>query len=127
MGSDRPVVAAVAGNLAGAAVAELSPNADRWRNWALHGAVGVVGVVFAVVTVEIMPRALDELNGWQIAAAFHAGGALLTAGVLATDRRWTNEEEVLRGTFGGDYDRYATTVHRWFGRTTHDTKEPTDG
>lgn len=24
-------------------------------------------------------------------------------------------------------DRYAATVHRWFGRTTHDTKEHTDG
>ena len=106
-------------------MAELSPNADRWRNWALHGAVGVV---FAVVAVEIMPRAVDELNGWQIAAAFLAGGALLTAGVLATYRRWIpNEEKVLHRTFGDDYDRYAATVHRWLGRTPHDTKEPTDG
>lgn len=74
----------VAGNLAGAAVAELSPNADRWRNWALHAAVGVV---FAVVAVEIMPRALDELNGWQIAAAFLAGGALYLLVEWFTERR----------------------------------------
>jgi len=54
--------------------------------------------------------------------------ALLTAGVLATYRRWIpNEEKVLHRTFGDDYDRYSATVHRWFGRTTHGTKEPTDG
>lgn len=74
----------VAGNVAGAAAAELSPNADRWRNWALHGAVGVV---FAVVAVEIMPRALEELNGWQIAAAFLAGGGLHLLIEWFTERR----------------------------------------
>lgn len=45
--------------------------------------------------------------------------ALLTTGVLATYWRWVpNEERVLRRTFGQDYDRYAATVHRWFGRST---------
>lgn len=54
--------------------------------------------------------------------------ALLTAGVLATYRRWIpNEERVLHRTFGDDYDRYAATVHRWFGRTSPDTEAPADG
>lgn len=54
--------------------------------------------------------------------------ALLTTGVLATYRRWIpNEEKVLHRTFGDDYDRYAATVHRRFGRTTHDTKDHPDG
>lgn len=53
---------------------------------------------------------------------------LLTAGVLATYRRWIpSEERVLHRTFGGDYDRYAATVRRWFGRMTPTTEEPTDG
>jgi zinc transporter, ZIP family len=74
----------VVGNLAGAGVAELSPNADRWRNWALHGAVGVV---FAVVAVEIMPEALDVLAGWEIALAFLVGGATYLVVEWITDRR----------------------------------------
>lgn len=77
----------VAGNLVGAGAAELSPTADGWRNWALHGAVGVV---FAVVAVEIMPEALDVLAGWEIAAAFLAGGAAYLAVEWFTDRRSSN-------------------------------------
>lgn len=64
-----------------------------------------------------------------IATATRSGlAAVLTAGVLATYQRWIpSEERVLARTFGDDYDRYAATVHRWFGRSTHDTEERSDG
>lgn len=62
-----------AGNIAGGLTAELAPPSDRWRNRALHAAAGVV---VAVVAIEIMPRAVDVLSGWVIAAAFLVGGGL---------------------------------------------------
>lgn len=58
-----------------------------------------------------------------IALATRSGlAALLTAGVLTTYRRWiSSEERVLHQIFGHDYDNYAATVARWWGRTTpHD-------
>ena len=73
-----------AGNFAGAMVAEtLSPSA-AWRNRALHAAVGIV---FAVVAVEIMPEALGALSGWQIALAFLAGGSLYLLAQALIERR----------------------------------------
>ena len=45
-------------------------------NWALHAASGIV---IAIVAIELMPRALDGLAGWWIAAAFAAGGAAYLA------------------------------------------------
>ncbi len=62
-----------AGNFAGAALAETLSPSDAWRNRALHAAVGIV---FAVVAIEIMPEALEVLAGWQIALAFLVGGAV---------------------------------------------------
>ena len=65
-----------AGNIAGGVVAELTPPSARWRNRALHAAAGVV---FAVVAVEIMPRAVVMVPGWLLALAFLVGGALYLA------------------------------------------------
>ena len=62
-----------AGNFFGGLVAEMLPGSAAWRNRALHAAVGVV---FAVVAVEIIPEALGKLAGWQIAAAFVTGGVI---------------------------------------------------
>lgn len=62
-----------AGNITGGLVAEVTPPSDRWRNRALHAAAGVV---FAVVAVEIMPRAVDVVAGWLLALAFLGGGGL---------------------------------------------------
>ena len=63
-----------------------------------------------------------------VAYATRSGlAALLTAGVFATYRRWIpSEERVLRQAFGDDYDRYAATVHRWWGRSIHDDKDRPD-
>ncbi len=63
----------VAGNFAGALLAEALPGSESWRNRALHAAAGVV---FAVVAVEIMPEALEVLSGWAIALAFVTGGGV---------------------------------------------------
>jgi ZIP family zinc transporter len=60
-----------AGNFVGGLIAEVLPASSAWRNWTLHAAVGVV---LAVVSVEIIPEALTTLAGWQIAVAFGAGG-----------------------------------------------------
>ena len=62
-----------AGNIAGGVLVEVVPPAARWRNPMLHMAIGVV---IAVVALEIMPDAVDVLDRWQIAAAFTVGGAL---------------------------------------------------
>jgi ZIP family zinc transporter len=72
-----------AGNFAGAALAETLSPSDAWRNRALHAAVGIV---FAVVAIEIMPEALEVLAGWQIALAFLVGGAayLLAQTIIAS-------------------------------------------
>lgn len=72
-----------AGNFAGAALAETLSPSDPWRNRALHAAVGIV---FAVVAIEIMPEALAVLAGWQIAVAFLVGGAvyLLAESIIAS-------------------------------------------
>jgi zinc transporter, ZIP family len=73
-----------AGNIAGGLAAELAPPSDRWRNRALHAAAGVV---VAVVAVEIMPRAVDVLSGWVIAAAFLVGGGLYLLAQRAIEAR----------------------------------------
>ena len=65
-----------AGNFAGGLIAEVLPASSAWRNWTLHAAVGVV---LAVVSVEIIPEALTTLAGWQIAVAFVAGGLFYLA------------------------------------------------
>ena len=60
-----------AGNFAGGLLAEYLKPSPRVLNWALHAASGVV---ISIVSVELMPEALQSLAGWWIAAAFAAGG-----------------------------------------------------
>ena len=74
----------VAGNLTGGLLAEYATLTDRWLNRALHAAAGVV---VAVVAIEIMPRALPVVPGWQIAAAFTAGGLAYLALEYLLERR----------------------------------------
>ena len=59
------------GNFAGGLMAEFWKPSPRLLNWALHAASGIL---LAIVTVELMPGALDVLAGWWLAAAFAAGG-----------------------------------------------------
>lgn len=59
------------GNLAGGIVAEFVRTTPRLLNIALHAASGIV---IAVVAIELMPEALNNLAGWWIALAFASGG-----------------------------------------------------
>lgn len=59
------------GNFCGGIVAELTRTTPRRLNQALHGASGLV---IAIVAVEIMPRVIDRLSAWLIAASFALGG-----------------------------------------------------
>lgn len=79
-----------AGNFAGAALAETLSPSDAWRNRALHAAVGIV---FAVVAIEIMPEALEVLAGWQIALAFLVGGAVYLLAQTIIARRAESRAE----------------------------------
>ena len=76
-----------AGNVAGGLLAEVLPRSERRLSLALHAAVGVV---LAVVGVEIMPRALEAEVPWIVVLAFVLGGGffiLMDAGVdLAAER-----------------------------------------
>ena len=75
------------------------------------------------------PQYLGAVVGLAgISLATRSGlAALLTAGVLATYRRWIpSEERVLQRTFD-DYDRYAANVPRWFGRPVPDDKDLSHG
>lgn len=59
------------GNFCGGLLAEVSRTTPRRLNLALHGASGLV---IAIVAVEIIPRVLDNLSAWLIAASFVLGG-----------------------------------------------------
>lgn len=87
-----------AGNFAGALLAERRAPSGRMLNWALHAASGVL---LAIVAVELMPRVLQGLAGWWIAAAVAAGGLaylLIEAGVEA-------RTEPVQGAAGGSQKR----------------------
>jgi ZIP family zinc transporter len=60
-----------AGNFLGGVAAEIRQPSARFLNWALHSAAGIV---IAIVTIELMPKAVSTLAGWWIALAFAAGG-----------------------------------------------------
>lgn len=60
-----------AGNFAGGMLAEFTRPSARSLNRALHAAAGIV---IAIVSVELMPRAVGHLGGGWIATAFTAGG-----------------------------------------------------
>lgn len=59
------------GNLAGGMVAEFVKTTPRLLNLSLHTASGIV---IAVVAIELMPKALENLSPWLIALAFAVGG-----------------------------------------------------
>jgi zinc transporter, ZIP family len=59
------------GNFAGAVVAEFVKVTDQSRNLALHGAAGII---FGVVGIELMPRALESSEPWIVIAAYLMGG-----------------------------------------------------
>ncbi|MDR4461914.1 MAG: hypothetical protein MRJ67_15580 [Nitrospirales bacterium] len=59
------------GNFAGAAVAELVKVIDLARNLALHAAAGIV---FGIVGIELMPRALEAATPWIVIVAYLLGG-----------------------------------------------------
>ncbi|GGL58563.1 ZIP family metal transporter [Wenxinia marina] len=71
------------GNLAGGMVAESVRTTPRLLNIALHAASGIV---IGVVAIELMPKALDNLAGWWIAASFAAGGAAYIATEMVIER-----------------------------------------
>lgn len=65
-----------AGNFAGGAAAEFLPVSRRALSFALHAATGLV---IAIVSIEIMPRALEIDPAWPMVAAFIAGGLFYIA------------------------------------------------
>ena len=59
------------GNFAGGLLAEFRRPSQRNLNRALHFAAGIV---LAVVAVELLPRALQNISGWLIGVLFGLGG-----------------------------------------------------
>lgn len=61
------------GNFAGGLLAEYVPTTPRVINYALHGAAGII---LAVVSIELMPKAIEGAGGaaWVVIVAFAAGG-----------------------------------------------------
>ncbi len=62
------------GNFLGGVVAETVSVTPKRLNIALHAAAGIM---IAVVAVELIPRAMDNISGWLVASAFLAGGLLM--------------------------------------------------
>lgn len=60
-----------AGNFAGGMLAEYFETSKARLNKALHAAAGIV---IAIVSVELMPEALEKISAWAIATAFGLGG-----------------------------------------------------
>jgi ZIP family zinc transporter len=84
----------VAGNIFGAVAAELA-RAPRWVvGAALHAAAGVA---IALVTVELMPRALDTTAMWLIVLMFSAGAALSVVLYWAVARMRRGRSEASTG------------------------------
>lgn len=59
------------GNFAGGLLAEFRRPSKRNLNRALHVAAGIV---LAIVAVELLPRALQNLSGWLVGILFGVGG-----------------------------------------------------
>ncbi|MEQ8483931.1 MAG: peptidoglycan-binding protein [Pseudomonadales bacterium] len=76
------------GNLAGALLAEFGTTRRR-LNLALHGASGIV---IAVVAIEIMPEALENLSGWWIALAFSGGGLAYLATEMLLEKTQSGQD-----------------------------------
>lgn len=58
------------GNFAGGLLAEFRRPSKRSLNRALHAAAGIV---LAIVAVELLPRALQNLSGWLVGILFGVG------------------------------------------------------
>lgn len=61
------------GNFAGGLLAEIRPPSARILSLALHAAAGIL---IAMVSIELTPRAVEALSGWTIAATFLGGAAV---------------------------------------------------
>lgn len=76
------------GNFAGAISAEFVRPSPKKLSCALHAAAGIV---IAMVGIELLPEALDNISGWWVAAAFGTGGIIylvVQAGIeRATQRK----------------------------------------
>ncbi|MCK0768466.1 MULTISPECIES: ZIP family metal transporter [Chromohalobacter] len=82
------------GNFCGGLLAELSRTTPRRLNLALHGASGLV---IAIVAVEIMPRVLESLSAWAIAASFALGGVAYIGIEQLVDRLQKPEQGAASG------------------------------
>ena len=71
------------GNFMGGLAAEYWKSSPRLLNWALHAASGIV---IAIVSVELIPSALDTLGGVSLALAFGAGGLAYVFVQFAVER-----------------------------------------
>ncbi|MDW3215683.1 MAG: hypothetical protein R8G01_16910 [Ilumatobacteraceae bacterium] len=72
------------GVAAGGLIAELSPSSERWLNWSLHAAAGIV---IAIAAIEVFPEALDSVSRWMVGIAFAIGGLGYVAAQLLIDKR----------------------------------------
>ena len=72
------------GVAAGGLIAETVPRSQRWLNWSLHGAAGIV---IAIAAVEVFPGALDATSAWTIGIAFAAGGLAYLGAQVLIERR----------------------------------------
>lgn len=63
----------VAGNFLGGVLAEVWRPSGRILSLALHAAVGIM---LAIVAVELLPEASGVLSGWSVGTAFVLGGVL---------------------------------------------------
>jgi ZIP family zinc transporter len=68
----------------GGLIAETVPRSQRWLNWALHGAAGIV---IAIAAIEVFPDALDAVSAWTIGIAFAAGGLAYLGAQVLIERR----------------------------------------
>ncbi|MBW7850992.1 MAG: peptidoglycan-binding protein [Rhodospirillales bacterium] len=72
------------GNFLGGLLAEAISVAPKRLNQALHAAAGIM---IAVVAVELIPRALENVAGWLVAGSFLAGGlAMMLVQAVAGER-----------------------------------------
>lgn len=60
-----------AGNFAGGLIALWISTPGRVLNYALHAATGII---LAVISVEVMPSALEAASSWMLSLAFFMGG-----------------------------------------------------
>lgn len=72
-----------AGNFAGGMLAEMWQPSGRVLSLALHAAVGIM---IAIVAIELLPEASTVLSGWWVGTAFIVGGVLYVAAEAVAQR-----------------------------------------